>query len=300
MSTTALLPAAADYTDSSVTSSKTHPSFNDANADISLCSSEGTIFRTHSLSLSLASGWFRSMFSLPQCMSSHKLAVSSEIIHLAESSGVIAGLLSSSSGQPIPHLDSFEYVEELLYAAEKYDMPSVISIIRLAIMSPLLLDAHPIRVYGIASAWGWTAEAKLASTKTIGWDLLSSSAIKDLNTVDSRHLTALLLLHRRRRDMFRAGLDSPVLFYANAPCGRCPNCQKELVHVQWTHMKHVWSNAIEQSPAAVVSKSILQHQDVHQLLGTTCQDCAKKLYDPEGTVAKLNELMDRLPTVVEF
>lgn len=178
-------------------------------------------------------------------------------------------------------------------------MPSVISIIRLAIMSPPLLDAHPIRVYGIACSWGWTAEAKLASTKTIGCDLLSPNTVKDLRTVESPYLTALMLLHRRRRDTFRAGLDSPVLFYANAPGGRCTNCQKEVVHVQWTRIKHLWSNAIEQSPAAIASRAILQHPDVHKLLEATCPNCSKKLYDPEGTVAKLNELLDRLPTIVE-
>ena len=296
---TALMPVEPDYADSFTTSSKTHPSFDDASADIALCSREGTVFRIHSLTLSLASGWFRSMLSLPQCKPTQKAYHSPETIHLTESSRVIAGLLSLSNGQPIPHLDSFEFVEELLHAGEKYDMPSVISIVRLAIISPPFLEAHPIRTYGIACSWGWVAEARLASTKTIGWDLLSPSSVKDLSTVDPPYLTALMLLHRRRRDMFRAGLDSPVLFYANAPGGRCNNCQKEVTHAQWMHVKHVWSNAIEQSPASVASKAILQHPDVHRLLEAICQNCTKKLYDPEGTLAKLNELLDRLPTVVE-
>ncbi|KAI0704878.1 hypothetical protein BC835DRAFT_1315554 [Cytidiella melzeri] len=302
MSVAPLVPAV-DYVKETATnyadSTKTHPAFKDQNTDTALCSREGTLFRVHSLILSLTSGWFRALLSLPQCIPSYQPSASPEIIHLVESSSVIAGLLSLSSGQPMPLLDSFEYVEDLLHAAEKYDMPSVISIIRLAIMSPPLLDAHPVRVYGIACTWGWTAEAKLASTKTIGCDLLSPSVARDLGTVDSRHLTALMLLHRRRRDIFRAGLNSPVLFYANAPEGRCMSCRREAVHVQWTRVKNVWSNAIEQSPAAVASKAILQHPDVHQLLEETCPSCVKKLYDPVGTVAKLNELLDQLPTEVE-
>jgi hypothetical protein len=306
MSTATLIPTAihvkaeaADCTESLVNSTQTHPLFNDAQADIALCSREGVIFRIHSLTLSLASGWFRTLLTLPQCSPPNKLSTSPEIIHLVESTRVVAGLLSLSTGHPIPHLDSFEYVEELLHASEKYDMPSVISIIRLAIMSPPLLDARPIRVYGIACAWGWTAEAKLASTKTIGCDLFAPSVVKDLGMVDSPHLTALMLLHRRRRDAFRAGLDSPILFYANGPTGRCTNCQRDVVHAQWTRMKHAWSNAIEQSPAAVASKAIMQHPEMHQLLEATCQCCMKKLYDLESTVAKLNELLDMLPNAVE-
>ncbi|KAI0348606.1 hypothetical protein BDW22DRAFT_1321064 [Trametopsis cervina] len=286
----------------SFTTVSVHPSFNDPHADIALCSHDQTIFRVHSLILSHASGWFRTLFSLPQCLPTYKPSASPETIHLLESSQVIAGLLSIATGLPLPPLDSYAYVEDLLRGAEKYDMPSVLSVVRLAIMSPPLLEAHPIRVYGIACSWGWTAEAKIASTKTIGHDLLAPSALADLRTVDAPYLTRLMLLHRQRRDAFRAGLDSPVLFYANAPGGgaKCTACRRDVTHVRWTELKHAWARAIEQCPADVASKAVLGRSEVHRMLEATCEGCHGKLYDTEGTVAKLRELLDRLPSVVDL
>lgn len=293
------LPTADDLKQCIEYSDHIHPAFNDAHADMALCSREEIVFRVHSFILQLASGWFRALLSLPQCLPSYKASAAPELIHMVESERVIAGLLSIASGQALPLLDSFDFVEDLLHAAEKYDMPSVISIIRLAIVSPSLLDTHPIRVYGIACQWDWTAEAKLASTKTLEWDLLSPEAARDLAAVESPHLAGLMLLHRRRRDLLRAGLDSPTQFYANASPGKCTNCMREVPHVHWARMKHAWMAAAETAPADVASKAVLRRPELREALDAACPCCLKRLYNPEGTLAKLTALLDSLPTVVE-
>jgi hypothetical protein len=46
----------------------THPSFNDANADITLTSQDGTVFRVKSTALSAASPWFCTLLSLPRAI----------------------------------------------------------------------------------------------------------------------------------------------------------------------------------------------------------------------------------------
>lgn len=278
---------------------KSHPSFGASDADILLCSRDDVLFRVHSRILHLTSGWFRALLSLPQCPPSYQPSTSPEVIHVAESSKVVAGLLGMSTGQELPKFDSFEFLDELLRAAEKYEMTGAISVIRLAIMTPSFLDKHPVRVYGIASQWGWTEEAKLASTKTISVDLLAHDAVKDLHAVEPPHLTPLLLLHRRRRDILREGLDSHSNFYANNLPGRCSNCQREVAHVNWMHLKHVWSTAAEHHPADVLSGAILHQPEVHSLLDASCPHCQRKLYNAEGTITKLKSLLDRLPTEIE-
>lgn len=283
----------------------THPSFDAPDADVILCSSDHVFFRIHSPILHFTSSWFQTLFSLPQCPPSYKQSDSPapsptpEVIHMVEDAHIIEGVLSMAGGRVLPKIETFEYLEDLLHTAEKYDMPGVLSILRLAIMTPQFLDAHPVRVYAIACQWGWTEEAKLASTKTLGIDLLGHDAIKDLGIVESPHLTALMLLHRHRRDTLRAGLDSHTSFYANNVPGRCAHCQRENAHVGWMHLKHVWSNAIEQHPADIASGAVLQDPELHEMLGQVCQHCQRKLYNAEGTIAKLKQLLEKLPTTVE-
>lgn len=147
-----------------------HPSFNDPDADIMLVSCEGTKFYVHSRILSLASGWFCALPSLPQGPAERRPHMQESIydlLPLSDSTRVVAAFLGIISHQPFPVLDTLELVDDLLHAGEKYDMPTVVSVVRLAIMSSPLLDACPIRVYGIASVRGWMVESKLASTKTI-------------------------------------------------------------------------------------------------------------------------------------
>ena len=300
-----VVPPASVSTENDSLAGKPHPSFNALDADIILCSSDNVFFRIHSLILTIASGWFSTLLSLPHCPPSYKQSSSPppspppEVIHMVEDAKVIAGLLSMAGGRELPKIDTFEYLEDLLHTAEKYDMPGVLSILRLAIMSPKFLDTHPVRVYAIACQWGWVEEAKLASTKTLGIDLLGHDTVKDLGIVESPHLTALMLLHRRRRDVLRTGLDSHTSFYANNVPGRCSHCQREIAHVGWMHLKHVWSNAIEQHPGDIVSGAVLQEPELHEMLGAVCQHCQRKLYNAEGTMTKLKQLLDKLPTTVE-
>ncbi|KIP12019.1 hypothetical protein PHLGIDRAFT_46366, partial [Phlebiopsis gigantea 11061_1 CR5-6] len=281
-----------------------HPAFNASDGDILLCSSDNVFFRLHSLILTLTSEWFTTLLSLPHSPPSYRQSSfpppspTPEIIHMVEDAKVISGLLLIAGGREIPEFDSFEYLEDLLHAAEKYDMPGVLSILRLALVTPKFLDTHPVRVYAIACQWGWVEEAKLASTKTLGIDLLGHDAAKDLHIIESPHLVALLQLHRRRRDVLRAGLDSHTSFYANNNPGRCSHCQREIAHVEWMHLKHVWLNAVEQHPANVVSGVVLQDPEMHEMLSAVCQHCHRKLYNAEGTIAKLKQLLEKLPTTI--
>ncbi|EKM60985.1 uncharacterized protein PHACADRAFT_190117 [Phanerochaete carnosa HHB-10118-sp] len=284
---------------------KPHPSFDSPDADIVLRSSDNVSFHIHSLILTCTSGFFQTLLSLPQNPPSYKRSSSPnppeclEVIHLMESAKVVEGLLSMCAGRELPQLEDFRHVEELLHAAEKYDMPGALSILRLALTSTSLLDTNPVRVYAIACQWGWKEVAREASARTLGLDLLGQPLLRDLSLIESPHLVALLLLHRRRRDILRCGINSLVDFYANNQPGRCCHCQREVAHAEWMSLKHTWLGAIEQRPADIASGAVLQDSQLHKLFSATCQHCQKKLYNPEGTILKLKQLLERLPKAVE-
>ncbi len=278
-----------------------HPLFNDANADLSLISSEGVTFRANSSSLTLASEWFRTMLSLPQNCSESKQNVIAEPIIMTETTDVLAALLSIVTWKPLPVLDSVEVVEGLLRAGEKYEMATISSIVRLAITAPYVLDKHPVRVYGIASSRGWTKEAKLASSKTICLDLLSKECLSDLATVESRDVSRLMLLHRRRRDEFREALEDPGVFSGNRGPSQCSHCRQNIIHTQWLWAKCTWWTMMEKSPKSIASKEFLLGKEAYEVTEAMCPNpgCRHRMYDREFTVKLLSDVVDRLPTTIE-
>jgi hypothetical protein len=113
-----------------------HPQFCSSEADVILGAKNGTLFRAHSYALKTTSAWFRAMFSLPQ----NPKPVKSELdmvdvlqINVDEAEHVLESLFRMICGLPIPAIDT---IYALLFAAEKYDMPEPISIIRMLIMTP--------------------------------------------------------------------------------------------------------------------------------------------------------------------
>jgi len=219
---------------------------------------------------------------------------------MQETSEVLAVILSMASGMPFPRINDMEFVASLVHAAEKYDMLGVLSILRLVILSPTFLDSHPIRVYAIACRWGWQEEAKVASSHTISLDLLSEEVRPDLRKVDPLDLTRLLLLHRKRRDLFKKGLDSEDLFYANVIPGSCSGCMADIIHDKWHRMKYDWVTAVEHRPIDTASRDLLERLELEDVLNSKCTRCQKKLYNAEGTISNLRQILDELPKYVEF
>lgn len=278
-------------------STNPHHTFDDESADTILCSQDGVNFPVHSLTLKLASQWFRALFTLPQ---GHTPAatVKAEPIRVSESSAVLADILGMISGQEVPQLHDIVHVASLLQAAEKYEMHGVMSVLRLALVSPPLLEKYPVRVYGLACHYGWMEEAKMALSKTIGLDLLSENVRPELHALDPAFLTKLMLLHRRRRDALRKQLDSSV-FYANNIPGRCTGCQTLVAHESWLRLKAAWMAAADHAPQDLVSREILQSEELFALLNTTCPSCHTPLYHGQSTMMNLRNILKELPTTVE-
>jgi hypothetical protein len=102
-----------------------HPLFSNVDGDTILGAKGGSVlFRVHSYTLKTTSGWFRTMFSLPQASQSTE----ADVIFLDEEAVVLEALLRMICGQPILQLESIDMVDSVLFAAEKYDMPGPMSI----------------------------------------------------------------------------------------------------------------------------------------------------------------------------
>lgn len=140
-----------------------HP-FTDSTADVIFCSSDNVHFRLHKLILSLASGFFKDMFSLPQPLlppsapapsNSPRLGIAQTdeleglpLVHVTETSVVLESLFRLCYPIADPPLQTIEQVRPTLEAALKYQMYEAIYITTQGLLS--LVQTAPLRVFAIA------------------------------------------------------------------------------------------------------------------------------------------------------
>ena len=125
------------------------PPFDEASdGDVVLKSSDGVLFRVHKVILSLASPFFRDMFSLPQTGTPLDGAGSGPIIPFTESSETIDTLLRVIYPSEDPDPKLVQEIEGVVEAAIKYDMQKCISVMRKKLI--LCASKEPIRVFMIA------------------------------------------------------------------------------------------------------------------------------------------------------
>lgn len=120
-------------------------------------------------------------------------------MYLEEDAEILEILLRMACGLQFADIKSLDLLENVIYAAEKYDMPGPMSILRLCLLSPSLPD-DPIRLYAIARRHGWLEVAKTLSMRTLSlyiWDPIHQPALK---TASSEALLDLFRLHKARKD----------------------------------------------------------------------------------------------------
>jgi len=130
-------------------SSAALPPFDETSGgDVVLKSSDGILFRVYKVILSLASPFFRDMFSLPQIGSPLDGTGTGPVIPFTESSEIIDTLLRVIYPNEDPDLKLVNEIEGVVEAAIKYDMPKCISVMRKKLI--LCASKEPIRVFMIA------------------------------------------------------------------------------------------------------------------------------------------------------
>ncbi|RPD82604.1 hypothetical protein L226DRAFT_565165 [Lentinus tigrinus ALCF2SS1-7] len=149
------------------------------------------------------------MFTLPHGPTSDVAAAKEgmESLPMAEHSEVLSGLLSIISGIALPPLNDIDFVESMLDAADKYQMPLPIAVFRAAAL-PTFLQKHPIRVYAIACRMLWEADTKAAATCTLRLDIMAPEHRQDMARLDIPHFMKLMALHNKRRKQIDKALDT--------------------------------------------------------------------------------------------
>jgi hypothetical protein len=174
-----------------------HPLFSSPDAEIVLASKGATLYyRLHSYTLKNASRFFQTMFTLPQ--KDHD-SLTNGVIYLDEDETTLDAIFRMISGLPLSPIDSYDLIESMLDAIEKYDMPGPLSIIRIMVMTPSLLH-QPFRLYPIASRFGWDAEAQHASSQTLSYNLYDPEHRPALSKLSTDALLRLFELHHSRRE----------------------------------------------------------------------------------------------------
>lgn len=105
------------------------------------------------------------------------------------------------SGLPLLPLNSCDMVESVLHAAETYEMPGAMSIVRLAITALPFTD-HSLHMYGVCCRYGWEAEAKLFASRTLVYNLHDPVHRESLEKMSTSALLKLFTVHRQRREMY--------------------------------------------------------------------------------------------------
>lgn len=272
-----------------------HPLFSSPDGDVNLGSKDGTLFRLHSYTLKTTSGWFRTMFSLPQkCEPSPK-----DVIYVDEDTHTLELLLRMVCGLPILGLDSYDAVDSLLYAAEKYDMPGPMSIIRILIMTPALLD-QPLRLYAVACRFGWEEEAKYASTQTLTYNIHAPEHRPLLQRLGPDAILNLFELHRRRREGLRQRLDDAP--FVGGGTAICVACSTLIDYHTWRELKYKVILEMDVRPLGdtIVNSGLLEWPEARACWNAKCPNasCDRVLYDKGETLRVIRECVEGLPKCV--
>lgn len=282
-----------------------HPAFTQIHPqdDIILLSQDNIRFHIASTTLKRTSGWFRVALTLPQTPES-----TSEPLPMSEPSEVVASLLSIINGTALPPLDDLAHLDAVLAAAEKYDMPLPVALIRALL--PTFIPASPIRAYGIACRMDWAPERAQAAAASCALNILARENVREVARLEPPHLERLLALHEARRDALAAALESHIMFVANVKGKRCRGadpdvgCGELVDHTAWgafkfACMREPWrlvllnGTAGGHPPAAEVPM-------LKDLLEDKCPKCGKAYYSVLDTVRNLALIVKELPSTIDL
>ncbi|KAJ4484277.1 hypothetical protein C8J55DRAFT_39118 [Lentinula edodes] len=324
-----------------------HPSFASTAAHVVLSASDGIMYRMHSYTLRMASGFFRDMFTLPQPSPPHPKEFYSQNIDVGRdvfvstyvSSHILTLFLMLISGMPIntplhewgefsPYTscsDScnpnevsshscFDIIDRVLRLAENWDAPGPLSYIRLGLRSTELAKRDPLRLFSIASHFGWEYERNWAAQHSLMIDISSLSDSDTQNTLEgmsSKDLLRLLKLRHRRKEEFRAYLDDPDRFSVGNSNILCAQCHEGRVDNEtWKILKEVMVAELERRPLgdSIVgydvdgiggensTGGILTWPEAEACFKATCEKgCGSLNYDECATLKQIQGGIDSLP-----
>jgi len=189
--------------------------FDAPDADAILRSSDGKEFRVHQLILSLASPVFQGMFSLPQPTAFPPQIPS---VDVPETSDILQPFIQYLYPRSPPKISDVAMRGALYTIADKYDAEVVMDPLR-DMLIPRFLETSPLRVYALASHWGFEEEARIASRRTLTMDILKDLPREDAELMGGGACHQLYLLHFNRREAARGLVaDHPLPYAGDLSC----------------------------------------------------------------------------------
>ncbi|RDB18928.1 hypothetical protein Hypma_014379 [Hypsizygus marmoreus] len=281
---------------------KYHHIFNSPDGDVILCSTESTFYRLPSYVLRHTTGLFRTMLSPPEGFGEHSEGQEAEPIMVEEKDNIVERLLRLISGLETPKWESFDELEAVISLAEKWDAPGPLSIIRSAITAPVFLT-EPLRLYVLATRFGWDEEARLASTYTLTLALYDETHASQLQRLSPKDLMRLLGFHRRRRDDFKTFIDRDERFNAgNAMDCFCSGCGEKIDNHTWRELKGRMFYEMDQRPLGDTLYGLDMEEWPESVACWTAKcgkkECGRLNYNKLTTLRDIKASIDRLPTTI--
>ncbi|KIO24831.1 hypothetical protein M407DRAFT_97721 [Tulasnella calospora MUT 4182] len=198
-----------------------HPFDAESSGDCVLRACDGTEFKVSRAILSFASSIFRDMFSLPPAAGGGKDQNDISVIPVGEDASTLQVLLQMIYPVDPPSITSFQLVQKLVAACDKYFIsPAKLRLhLRDALNDDQFIKEDPLACYALLWKLGWEEEAIKASRFTHTLELTESSIGKKLveQSGDMEALFQLLRLKDSREEALD-GLLSLVTDITQYPC----------------------------------------------------------------------------------
>ncbi|KAK0467617.1 hypothetical protein IW261DRAFT_1680158 [Armillaria novae-zelandiae] len=256
-----------------------HPTFNAPDADAILSSLDNTLYRLPSPVLRRTTTFFASP--------SFTFEPRSKPIPIHEHDAVLERLLR------IPPWRTFDDLEGVLSLAETWGARGAVDVARASITAPVFMR-EPLRVYAIATRFGWDEEAELASKHTLELSLHEEQHQEVLRRIPTRALVKLFKFHRKRRDEFRAGMAG------EGAESRCAGCGKAVGGAGWAALvwRMFWEMDARPSGEGLCSLEVEEWEETERCLGERCAGCGRAVYERLEVLERVRKCLDALPDTV--
>ncbi|KAK0466614.1 hypothetical protein IW261DRAFT_1683522 [Armillaria novae-zelandiae] len=256
-----------------------HPAFNAPDADAILSSVDNTLYRLPSPVLRRTT-----TFASPSFM----FKPPSKPIPIHEHDPVLKRLLRILSGLAIPPWRTFDDLEGVLGLAETWGARGAVDVVRASITAPIFLQ-EPLRVYAIATRFGWDEEAELASKNTHELSLHEEQHQEALRRIPTRALVRLCKFHPKRRDEFRTGMAG------EGAERRCGGCGETVGGEAWATLlwRMFWEMDTRPLGEGLCSLEVEEWDEMER-----CAGYGRAVYERLEVLERVRKCLDELPDTV--
>ncbi|KAK0462132.1 hypothetical protein IW261DRAFT_1348480, partial [Armillaria novae-zelandiae] len=206
---------------------------------------------------------------------------------------VLEQLLRILSSLAIAPWRTFDDLEGVLSLAETWGAKGAVDVVRGALTAPVFLR-EPLRVYVIATRFGWDEEAELASRHTLELSLHEEQHQGELRRIPTHALVRLFKFHRKRRDAFRAGMAG------EGAERRCGGCGEAVAGAGWAALvwRMFWEMDAQPSGEGVCSLHVEEWEEMERCFGERCVGCGRAVYERLEVLERVRKCLDGLPDMV--